>query len=64
MDGDVIYQCEGCDYNNAGTCRIYFSPENKFRIGKCKTCGNATHIKTLKNVEKVRLGQQKQKKKK
>jgi hypothetical protein len=59
----VIYMCEGCDNNIQGYCKIWNSPEARFRISRCKTCGTATHIKKdLKRVidGKERVGQQKQ----
>lgn len=59
----VVNQCVGCDNIEEEVCRIWVSPEAKWRLGACPS---ATHIKvqTKETEQKVRVGQQKQKKKK
>jgi hypothetical protein len=64
----VVEQCLGCDriLKDKGTdgqrCSAFAFPDAKWRLGPCSM---ATHIKsdTAKGAEKVRVGQQKQKKK-
>ena len=63
----IVEQCNGCDrvavYPEGTFCSVFPDPSIKWRRG---TCNMATHIKTdAKGQEgKVRVGQQKQKKKK
>ncbi len=60
----IVEKCIGCDnIVDENKCRIWFSPTAKWRTGNCPS---ATHIKVeVKGQEqKVRVGQQKQKKKK
>ena len=62
----VVEQCAGCERilkEAAGQkCSAFAFPDAKWRQGPCSM---ATHIKveTSKTAEKVRVGQQKQKKK-
>jgi hypothetical protein len=58
----IVKQCIGCDNIEGDVCRIWASPAAKWRLG---ACSSATHIKPeIKGPEeKVRVGQQKQKKK-
>jgi len=62
----VVEQCTGCDRtiknNDTVFCQVFPDPAIKWRRGACNM---ATHIKTeTKGQEgKVRVGQQKQKKK-
>jgi hypothetical protein len=61
----VVEQCLGCDriLKEAGgqRCSAFAFPDTKWRLGACSM---ATHIKADagKGAEKVRVGQQKQKK--
>ncbi len=58
----IVEKCGGCDRiaSETQTCTAFAFPETKWRLGNCSM---ATHIKveSAKN-EKVRVGQQKQKK--
>ena len=62
----IVEQCQGCErtkeYLNNVFCLVYPNPAAKWRRG---TCNMATHMKvsTKTTQEKVRVGQQKQKKK-
>jgi hypothetical protein len=58
----VVEQCTGCENIEGDVCRIWASPVAKWRLG---VCSSATHVKPeIKGPdEKVRVGQQKQKKK-
>ena len=62
----VVEQCTGCDrtvtHNDTVYCQVFPDPAIKWRRG---TCNMATHIKTETKgqASKVRVGQQKQKKK-
>jgi hypothetical protein len=58
-------KCEGCDrtfpYDDKMYCAVFPDPVVKWRLGNCNM---ATHIKVeSKDASKVRVGQQKQKKK-
>ncbi len=57
----IVSECNGCDNIDGDKCRIWASPASKWRIGKCPS---ASHVKveTQQTEQKVRLGQQKQKK--
>jgi hypothetical protein len=58
----IVKQCTGCENIEGDVCRIWASPAAKWRLG---VCPSATHV-TLGikgSEEKVRVGQQKQKKK-
>ncbi len=57
----IVNECTGCDNIEGDKCRIWASPAAKWRIGKCPS---ATHVKVevQQTEQKVRLGQQKQKK--
>ena len=64
----VVEQCLGCDRilknlkeTDGQRCSAFAFPDAKWRLGPCSM---ATHIKadTGKGAEKVRVGQQKQKK--
>jgi len=59
----VVKQCEGCTNIDEGFCKKWASPAAKWRLG---TCPSASHVKVevQENGQKVRVGQQKQKKKK
>ena len=58
----IVKQCTGCENIEGDVCRIWASPAAKWRLG---VCPSATHVKPeIKESEaKVRVGQQKQKKK-
>jgi hypothetical protein len=62
----VVEQCLGCDRilkeTDGQRCSAFAFPDAKWRLGPCSM---ATHIKaeTAKGSEKVRVGQQKQKRK-
>jgi hypothetical protein len=62
VNGAIVEQCEGCGFVEDEHCRIWVSPKTKWRMGPCT---NATHIIKDKKVvdERVRVGQQKSKKK-
>lgn len=64
LDQQVMYICEGCRRNDQGTCKVFLSPETKLSRKKCE-CGMSTHLHTrvVYLDEKIRVGQQKQKKK-
>lgn len=59
----IVDRCAGCGNIEENVCRIWISPAAKWRLG---TCPSATHV-SVEIVEtteqKVRVGQQKQKKK-
>ena len=61
----VIDKCEGCDrvrpFNGGKYCAAFPDPAIRWRLGNCSM---ATHIKseTASAASKVRVGQQKQKK--
>lgn len=59
----IVERCSGCGNIEGDLCRIWISPAAKWRMG---TCPSATHV-SVQVVEaaeqKVRVGQQKQKKK-
>ena len=62
----IVEQCQGCDrvreYEGQSFCNVFPDPAVKWRR---KTCNMATHVKaeTKAQAAKVRVGQQKQKKK-
>lgn len=58
----IVEQCIGCANIEGDYCKIWVSPATKWRLGKCPS---ATHIKKESGEpeQKVRVGQQKQKKK-
>jgi uncharacterized protein DUF6811 len=58
----IVDQCLGCASIESEFCKIWVSPATKWRMG---TCPSATHIKAdiTAPEQKVRVGQQKQKKK-
>jgi hypothetical protein len=58
----IVEQCKGCDNIDGEVCRIWANPAAKWRLG---VCASATHVKTEAKTEatRVRVGQQKQKKK-
>ena len=62
----VIEKCDGCEriksFGDQKYCASFPDPSARWRIGDCTM---ATHIKkeTANNASKVRVGQQKQKKK-
>lgn len=58
----IVKECIGCDNINGDVCRIWATPAAKWRLG---VCASATHVKAEVKTEaaKVRVGQQKQKKK-
>jgi hypothetical protein len=62
----IVEKCEGCDrvreYADGRYCNQFPDPAAKWRLG---VCNMATHIKVESKVAdgKVRVGQQKQKKK-
>lgn len=58
----IVEKCTGCDNIEGEFCRIWAVPAAKWRLG---VCPSATHtkIEVKEREEKVRVGQQKQKKK-
>jgi hypothetical protein len=58
----IVEQCIGCTNVEGNFCNIWVSPATKWRLG---TCPSATHMKVEihEQEQKVRVGQQKQKKK-
>jgi hypothetical protein len=58
----IVKECIGCDNIDGEFCRIWATPAAKWRLG---ACASATHVKPEAKAEsaKVRVGQQKQKKK-
>ncbi len=58
----IVDQCIGCNKIDGDFCTIWISPATKWRLGTCPT---ATHFKVdvHEQEQKVRVGQQKQKKK-
>ncbi len=57
----IVDQCKGCAHIEGEFCNVWASPAAKWRLG---TCSSATHVQR-ENKEpeaKVRVGQQKQKK--
>ena len=64
LGGEVNYCCEGCEKvvpDDKSRCTAYEFPEMKWRLGICPL---ATHVKAVVKApkEKIRAGQQKQKK--
>lgn len=58
----IVEKCLTCEKIVDNRCKIWYSPETRWRIG---VCPNATHVKLeVSEKERVRIGQQKQKKKK
>jgi hypothetical protein len=59
----IVKQCTGCENIEGEFCRIWATPAAKWRVG---VCPSATHSKpeTRAAEQKVRVGQQKQKKNK
>ena len=55
----VVEQCEGCDKVENGYCKAYIAPAVKWAHGR--DCPAATHIELGDKKDKVRVGQQKQK---
>ena len=54
----VIDKCKGCKRIENGYCKVYIFPKAKWRSGNCPM---ATHLeKELTKEERVRIGQQKQ----
>ncbi len=58
----IVEQCRGCENIEGEFCRIWAVPAAKWRLGPCPS---STHVKIeiKEPSEKVRVGQQKQKKK-
>jgi hypothetical protein len=58
----IVKECTGCENVEGEFCRIWATPAAKWRLG---VCTSATHMKVEIKTEatKVRVGQQKQKKK-
>jgi hypothetical protein len=63
MNNKIVDKCEGCSHIQEDNCKIWNCPAAKWKLG---ICPSATHVdRGLKKVEeKVRIGQQKSKKKK
>lgn len=64
MRRTVVKKCHGCDrIEDEEFCCVYVLPEAKWRLGICPM---ATHVKAevKQDAIKVRIGQQKQAKKK
>lgn len=53
-----------CSKSEDGYCLAYWNPEAKWRIGDCPLADMPLRSVREKKVEKVRVGQQKQKKNK
>lgn len=62
MRSPVVEQCEGCNHVVEKLCDAYLEPSKKWLTGNCPL---ASHIvaRVESQSEKVRVGQQKQKKK-
>lgn len=68
----LMEQCDGCkrivtddrlEWEGQQRCAAYINPKAKWRVGKhCPLCSTIVH--TVEQQGKVRLGQQKQKKRK
>lgn len=58
----IVKECTGCEKIDGDVCSIWANPAAKWRLG---VCASATHVKpeTKAEAAKVRVGQQKQKKK-
>lgn len=59
----IVEQCIGCKRTERNeTCSAYYNPEVKWSAGNCPL---ASHVQTEEEIaaEKIRVGQQKQKKK-
>ncbi len=58
----IVDKCAGCENIEGEFCRIWAVPAAKWRMG---VCPSATHAKLeiKEREEKVRVGQQKQKRK-
>ena len=58
----IVDQCKGCDKEENGYCKAYIAPAIRWAHGR--ECPMATHIeredKKKKIREKIRVGQQKQ----
>lgn len=64
MNNNVIDKCVGCSLIQEDKCKIWVCPTAKWKLG---TCPSAIHVdRGLKKVDdgKVRVGQQKGKRKK
>ena len=63
MNNNIVDKCEGCTYIQDDKCSIWVCPTAKWKMG---ICPSATHVdRGLKKVdERVRIGQQKGKRKK
>ena len=64
MNNTTIDKCVGCDHIQDDKCGIWVCPAAKWKLG---ICPSATHIdRGIKKVDdgKVRIGQQKGKRKK
>jgi hypothetical protein len=59
----IVKQCIGCENIEGEFCRTWASPAAKWRVG---VCPSATHVKPEIKApgQKIRVGQQKQKKNK
>jgi hypothetical protein len=57
----IVKQCIGCENIEGEFCRTWATPAAKWRVG---VCASATHVKpeTKAAEQKIRVGQQKQKK--
>ena len=58
----IVDQCKGCEKIENGYCKVYISPTAKWSNGK--VCPIASIAKEEAEHNKVRIGQQKQKKNK
>jgi hypothetical protein len=61
LKNPIVEQCQGCENIEGEVCRIWAVPAAKWRLGPCPS---ATHVKLggKEAGNKVRVGQQKQKK--
>lgn len=60
----IVDKCVGCSRVDNGYCSVYVNPEAKWRVnGPDAICPMASHVqKEVPEAEKVRIGQQKQRK--
>jgi len=58
----IVEKCNGCDNIEGEFCRIWAVPAAKWRMGVCPSASH-TKIEAKEREEKVRVGQQKQRKK-
>ena len=55
---ELIDKCQGCSHTDGKYCKAYAFPDKKWKNGDCNF---ASHIFTEEEKKKIRVGQQKQK---